>query len=395
MSSSHHWFPFSALCATSAIVIAACSSPEPAKPQPPAAAAAPAPATPPAPALRVYVTNETSGDLTVIDAGTQTVVATAPLGKRPRGIQVSPDRKSLYVALSGSPPAPPGVDEKTLPPPDRAADGIGEVDVATNKVKRVIHAGNDPEQLAVSADGTRLYVANEDAAQVSIVDIASGAIVASVRIGEEPEVVAIRPDGREVYVTSEGDGAVFAIDTKTTKVVGRIPVGHRPRSIGFLPDGSRAYVSLENDGAIAVIDAPRHKFLRLIQLEGKGNTPKSRPMGIAVHPDGSTVFVTTGSLGHLFLVDPAKNAAVTSFEVGQRPWGVALLPDGKTAYGQRPVERRLGHRSDDEAGRQEDRGWATTMGSGGGRRSMNDGGAGCDVRRARCDVRGATDEVRG
>jgi len=64
------------------------------------------------------------------------------------------------------------VDEKTLPPPDRAADGIGEVDVATNKVKRVIHAGNDPEQLAVSADGTRLYVANEDAAQVSIVDIA-------------------------------------------------------------------------------------------------------------------------------------------------------------------------------------------------------------------------------
>src|SRR3989442_7093836 len=194
MSSSHHWFPFSALCATSAIVIAACSGPEPAKPQPPAAAATPDPATPPAPALRVYVTNETSGDLTVIDAGTQTVVATAPLGKRPRGIQVSPDRKSLYVALSGSPPAPPGVDEKTLPPPDRSADGIGEIDVATNAVKRIIHAGNDPEQLAVSADGTRLYVANEDASQVSVVDVASGAIVAAGQIGDEPEGGTIRPE---------------------------------------------------------------------------------------------------------------------------------------------------------------------------------------------------------
>jgi YVTN family beta-propeller protein len=333
MSPSLRSFPFRALCTASAIVIAACSGPEPAKPQPPAAAATPAPpATPPAPAVRVYVTNETSGDLTVIDAGTQAVIATAPLGKRPRGIQVSPDGKSLYVALSGSPPAPPGVDEKSLPPPDRTADGIGEVDVATNKVKRVIHAGNDPEQLAVSADGTRLYVANEDAAQVSVVDVASGGIVASVKIGEEPEGVAIRPDGREVYVTSEGDGAVFAIDTQTNKVISRIPVGHRPRSIGFLPNGSRAYVSLENDGAIAVIDAPRHKFLRLIQLEGKGNTPKSRPMGITVHPDGSTVFVTTGSFGHLFLVDPAKNATAASFEVGQRPWGVTLLPDGKTAY---------------------------------------------------------------
>ena len=106
----------------------------------------------------------------------------------------------------------------------------------------------------------RLYVANEDAAQVSVVDVASGAIVATVKIGEEPEGVTIRPDGKVVYVTSEGDGAVFAIDTATNKVLRRIPVGHRPRSIGFLPDGSRAYVSLENDGAIAVIDAQTAQF---------------------------------------------------------------------------------------------------------------------------------------
>ena len=91
-------------------------------------------------------------------------------------------------------------------------------------------------------------------------------------------------------------------------------------------------MSLENDGAIAVIDAQQHKFLRRIQLEGKGSTPKPRPMGITVHPDGSTVFVTAGSFGHLFLLDPAKNTTIASFEVGQRPWGVALLPDGKTAF---------------------------------------------------------------
>jgi YVTN family beta-propeller protein len=91
-------------------------------------------------------------------------------------------------------------------------------------------------------------------------------------------------------------------------------------------------VSLENDGAIAVIDSQQHKFLRRIQLEGKGNTPKPRPMGIAVDPGGSTVYVTTGSFSHLFMLDPVKNAATGSFEVGQRPWGVALLPDGKIAY---------------------------------------------------------------
>src|SRR6266540_6944255 len=138
-------------------------------------------APPPAPAIRVYVTNEASGDLTVIDAATQTVVATAPLGKRPRGIKPSPDGKSLYVALSGSPNAGPGVDPKTLPPPDRSADGIGEVDADTYKVKRIIHAGADPEQVDISRDGSRLYVANEDAAQVSVVDLKAGTVVGTVK----------------------------------------------------------------------------------------------------------------------------------------------------------------------------------------------------------------------
>ena len=318
------------LCTVCALAIG-CGQSTPKSETPPAATAAP-PAPAPIPPVRVFVTNETSGDLTVIDAATQTAIATAPLGKRPRGIQPSPDGKSLYVALSGSPPAPPGTDESKLPPPDRSADGIGEIDADTYKLKRVIHAGADPEQLAVSADGTKLYVANEDTAQISVVDAASGNITATVKIGEEPEGVTIRPDGKIVYVTSEGDGAVFAIDTATSKMVKRIPVGPRPRSVGFLPDGSRAYVSLENDGAIAVIDSQQHRFLRRIQLEGKGNTPKPRPMGIAVDRAGSTVFVTAGSFGHLFLIDPKTSAATGSFEVGQRPWGVALLPDGKTAY---------------------------------------------------------------
>src|SRR5207249_5535459 len=97
------------------------------------------------PKLRVYVTNEASGTLSVIDAERQEVVATAPLGKRPRGIKASPDGKTLYVALSGSPSAPPGTDESKLPPPDRSADGIGEVDADTYKVRRVIHAGTDSE----------------------------------------------------------------------------------------------------------------------------------------------------------------------------------------------------------------------------------------------------------
>ena len=289
-------------------------------------------APPAPPPVRVYVTNEASGDISVIDPATQAVIATVKVGKRPRGLKISPDGKMLYVALSGSPNAPPGVDEKTLPPPDRSADGIGEVDLATNTLTRVIHAGNDPEQVDISLDGSRLYVANEDTAQVSVVDVKTGSIVATAKVGEEPEGVTLRPDGKVVYVTSEEDGDVAAIDTATNTVLTRIPVGHRPRAIGFLPDGSRAFVTLENDAAIAVIDSQRHVLVQTIQLADPASTPRPRPMGIAVRADGTMLYVTTGSFGQLFLIDPAKNQPAGSLAVGQRPWGVGLAPDGKTVF---------------------------------------------------------------
>src|ERR1700761_5731731 len=136
---------------------------------------------------RIYVTNEVSGDLSIIDSGNYNVLATVPLGKRPRGIHPSPDRKTIYVALSGSPIAGPDVDESTLPPPDKSADGIGVFDVAQNKVVRMIKGGSDPENFDVSHDGTQLYISNEDDSAVSVVDVASGAVVKSAKMGGEPE----------------------------------------------------------------------------------------------------------------------------------------------------------------------------------------------------------------
>ena len=82
------------------VAVSACrSEPPAATTAPPPVAAEPAPGPPPA--VGVYVTNEQSGDLSVVDAATQTVVSTIKLGKRPRGLVASPDRALLYIAHSG------------------------------------------------------------------------------------------------------------------------------------------------------------------------------------------------------------------------------------------------------------------------------------------------------
>jgi DNA-binding beta-propeller fold protein YncE len=136
-------------------------------------------------AFRLYVTKEVSGDMTIHRLRDIEVIGTVPLGKRPRGIHASPDRKTIYVALSGSPIAGPGVDEDSLPPADHSADGIGIFDVAQNKVVRVPKAGSDPENFDVNKDGTQLFISNEDDAAVSVVDIASGAVVKSAKVGAQ------------------------------------------------------------------------------------------------------------------------------------------------------------------------------------------------------------------
>ena len=106
------------------------SRPQGQKPPAPSAAASTTQAAPKPipPGPKLFVTNEVGGDITVIDVGTHEAVATIAVGKRPRGVRVSPDAAMVYVAVSGSPIGGPGVDESKLPAADKKADGIAEVE---------------------------------------------------------------------------------------------------------------------------------------------------------------------------------------------------------------------------------------------------------------------------
>jgi len=75
----------------------------------------------------VIVSNEASGDIAIVDPHAAKVLTTIPVGKRPRGMALSPDRERLFVALSGSLTAAAGVYESALPS-DALAGGIAVVD---------------------------------------------------------------------------------------------------------------------------------------------------------------------------------------------------------------------------------------------------------------------------
>ena len=280
----------------------------------------------------VYVSAEGSGEVIVVDPEQGSVLARIAVGKRPRGLKVSRDGRSLYVALSGSPRGGPNIDESTLPPPDRSADGIGVVDLVERKLVRTLPSGQDPESFDLSKDGKTLFVSNEETAELTVLDLESGNIVRRVPVGKEPEGVSVRPDGKVVYVTSEQDSKVTAIDTTTFAVVGEIQAGMRPRALAFSKDGSVGFVSNEFGGTLTAFDPLRNQALDTVQIEAK--TPKGqRPMGLVLSRDDKQLFVSTGRGGAVAVVNVEKRQFDHLIDgVGERPWGIAIAADGKHVF---------------------------------------------------------------
>lgn len=278
----------------------------------------------------IFVTNERSGDVTVIDGATQTVRATWAVGKRPRGVHVSPDGAHLYVAVSGSPILGPGAhaDRAEAKTPDKAADGIAVVDPQSGAVVRKLSVGSDPEQFAVTKDGRRVIVSNEDESQASCWDLATGQRVFATPVSEEPEGVAVNPMAPEVYVTCEERGDVFVLDVDSGRKIASVRVHGRPRTVAFLPTRHRAYLPAEGDATVSVMDTDARRIVQAIHIQGADILP----MCAIASADERWVYVSTGRGNSIAVIDAATNAVAAVVPVGQRPWGIALSPDGATLY---------------------------------------------------------------
>ena len=281
------------------------------------------------PSHRVYVSNERSGDLGVIDGTTHRWIGSVRLGKRPRGLHASRDGRWLYVALSGSPiSGPPGSAAARDPgPADRSADGIGVVDLEQMKLVRTISAGIDPEEFALSADDGRLFAANEDAGRVSVVRIVDGSMLRSVTVGSQPEGVAITPDGERVFVTCEAGGEIHVLDAHTGDGITRFGLAGRPRSVAITGDGKLAFIPSETSAEVFVVSTKPPRNVRRIAL-----AQGARPMKVLLSPDEQTLYVSNGRGGTVSEIDVATLMPRATIEVGPRPWGLGLSPDGRWLY---------------------------------------------------------------
>ncbi|HEY0767733.1 MAG TPA: cytochrome D1 domain-containing protein [Steroidobacteraceae bacterium] len=278
-------------------------------------------------AARAYVSNEDDGTVTVVDTQRLAAIATIAVGKRPRGLALSRDGASLYVAVSGVPKCPPPISDKACAklPRDRKADGVAVVDTATLKQTRLLKGVSDPERIEIGADGHTLFVTNEDTARLTVLDAARGKALGSIAVGREPEGVRTSPDGRWLLVTSVGGNSVAIIDARTRALLHTVLVGERPRDLAFTLDSSAAYVSGEADASVYRISLPSGEpTTQLLQLR-----KEARPMGVVFDAPRERLYVSTGHGGTVAVISLQDGRLIEEVPVGARPWGLALSADGR------------------------------------------------------------------
>jgi YVTN family beta-propeller protein/VCBS repeat-containing protein len=225
----------------------------------------------------------------------------------PAGVAVSPDGTRLYVT-SGY-----------------YGDSVVVINTATNTVITRITVGQHSEGLAVSPDGSRVYVANGNNDAVSVINTASNTVTATIPVGDNPVRVAVSPDGSRVYVANGNSNTVSVINTATNSVTATIGVGSRPQGIAVSPNGARVYVANYYGNTVSVIDTASNGVTATVAV-GKV------PTGVAVSPDGARVYVGNWSDDSVSVINTATNAVATKITVGDSPSGVAISPDGKRVY---------------------------------------------------------------
>ena len=307
-------------------------------------------------APRVYVPNEGSATVTVIDPTTFGVLATFPVGELPQHITPAHDLSALYVnnmnsnLLSVIDPAsstvtggigvprpynlyftPDGTKAVVMAEPLNRIDFYDATTWALLGSIAIPSRGIDHADF--SAGGRYLLASCEYGGHLMKVDVVTMELVADLDVGGLPIDVKLAPDGMVFYVANQGRAGVSIIDPIGMTEVGFLSTGQGAHGMAISRDTRSLYVSNRLDGTISVIDFASRKVVKTWSI---GASPDM----LQVSPDGKQLWISNRSGATVSVVDTATGGVIAQIGVGNGPHGLTYFPQpGRISLGHNGVYR--------------------------------------------------------
>ncbi|WP_454678091.1 YVTN family beta-propeller repeat protein [Achromobacter marplatensis] len=164
-----------------------------------------------------YVTLQDSDQLIAIDLATQTPKWTVSVGKTPADVFLTPDQKTLLVALTG----------------DSFVEAYDVSNGPAKLVKRIPTAAG-AHAFRAQGDKRHLFVSNRTANSISRIDMQTLAVTDTFAVPGGPDCMDVLADGKTLLVTSRWARKMTVVDLEQKKVVNQVSVGKSPHGVWTL-----------------------------------------------------------------------------------------------------------------------------------------------------------------
>ena len=267
-----------------------------------------------------YVTNGTSGTVSIFDVVNVGLDREISVGQNPVAVAASPTKNEIYVVNSG------------------ALDGMGSIsviDAGKNTVSVTIPVHRQPVSIDIDHDGKLAYVADYGSNMVSVIDVAARREIVTIGVGEKPKAVRISADSTTLVVANSGGNSATLVDAKSQRV--RATFGGCPGAsdVVILPDSSKAFVSCAGGHQLMAI------ALALPEQPGRAAQPDKleamldvghAPEHMALKPDGGETFVLNSLSNSVSEVYNTTDEVGSTYLIGNGPASGAVTSDNSMLY---------------------------------------------------------------
>ncbi len=245
---------------------------------------------------QLWATNLASGRVSVIDTDKKETIASIYTGKRAHVVTLTNNNKHAWVA---------NISDNT----------ISIIDTNLFRILGTIPVPGGPMGITFSRNGKFAYVSTKDK-HVNVIDTMAHQVIKRIPVGPNPHFLVLGPDG-QIWGTNTGSNSIYTIDPKTNEVSHTLEVGPAPQQIAFAFKGTagpNAYVTVAGINKVIMVSAntPTPQVKGQIDV-GQG------PNGIWSNDVGTRLYIGHTKSNDLKVLDTGTNTVLATIPVGRKP----------------------------------------------------------------------------